>query len=125
MRRVSVSSTGGQALGGESTSPAISANGRFVAFQSRATNLVPGDTNGLMDVFVHDRDADGNGIFDEAGEVRTERVNLGLSDRHGVPVFEQAARRRQRRPGHQRQRPLRRVPVGGHQPARRRRHQPA
>jgi Tol biopolymer transport system component len=77
VRRVSVSSTGGQALGGESTNPAISANGRFVAFQSRATNLVPGDTNGLMDVFVHDRDADDNGIFDEAGKVRTERVSLG------------------------------------------------
>ena len=86
VRRVSVSSTGGQALGGESTSPAISANGRFVAFQSRATNLVPGDTNGLMDVFVHDRDADGNGIFDEAGTVRTERVSLGLSI-GAVPVF--------------------------------------
>jgi len=86
VRRVSVSSTGGQALGGESTSPAISANGRFVAFQSRATNLVPGDSNGWMDVFVHDRDADSDGVFDEAGAVRTERVSLGLSI-GAVPVF--------------------------------------
>jgi hypothetical protein len=77
-RRVSISTSGGQALGGESTSPAISANGRFVAFQSRATNLVPGDTNGVMDVFVHDRDADGDGIFDESGAVTTERVNIGI-----------------------------------------------
>jgi Tol biopolymer transport system component len=77
VKRVSISSTGGQALGGENTSPAISANGRFVAFQSRATNLVAGDTNGLMDVFVHDRDADGDGLFDEAGAVLTERVSLG------------------------------------------------
>ena len=33
-----------------------------VAFNSTATNLVAGD-NGKLDVFVHDRDADGNGIF--------------------------------------------------------------
>jgi Tol biopolymer transport system component len=35
--------------------PALSADGRFVAFYSEATNLVPGDTNGVGDVFVHDR----------------------------------------------------------------------
>jgi hypothetical protein len=33
----------------------ISADGRFVAFQSNAVSLVPGDTNGLIDEFVHDR----------------------------------------------------------------------
>jgi Tol biopolymer transport system component len=76
LRRVSISSMGSQALGGESLRPAISANGRFVAFQSRATNLVAGDTNGLMDVFLHDRDADGNGVFDEAGGMLTERISL-------------------------------------------------
>ncbi|MBX3025271.1 PD40 domain-containing protein [bacterium] len=32
--------------------PGISADGRFVAFSSQATNLVPDDTNGLEDVFV-------------------------------------------------------------------------
>ena len=40
---------------GESSSPAISADGRFVAFVSFATNLVPGDSNGRGDVFVRDR----------------------------------------------------------------------
>ena len=35
--------------------PAISADGRFVAFTSYASNLVPGDTNGAGDVFVRDR----------------------------------------------------------------------
>ncbi|MEO5823865.1 MAG: IPT/TIG domain-containing protein [Vicinamibacteraceae bacterium] len=79
VRRVSIASAGGQALGGESTNPSMSATGRFIAFQSRATNLVPGDTNGLTDVFLHDRDADGDGIFDEIGAVATERVNLGLT----------------------------------------------
>jgi Tol biopolymer transport system component len=37
-----------------STGPQISANGSFVAFESLATNLVPGDTNSAPDVFVHD-----------------------------------------------------------------------
>jgi hypothetical protein len=52
--RVSVSSTGAQANG--ASGPAdISADGRFVAFQSAASNLVSGDTNGVSDVFVRDR----------------------------------------------------------------------
>lgn len=36
------------------STPATSADGRFVAFQSTADDLVPGDTNGLQDVFVYD-----------------------------------------------------------------------
>lgn len=57
----------------------ISADGRFVAFRSRATNLVPGDTNREMDVFLHDRESgttvrvsvsseqvEGNGYSDSA-----------------------------------------------------------
>ncbi|HET6162167.1 MAG TPA: hypothetical protein VFG37_00760 [Planctomycetota bacterium] len=39
----------------QSIKPTISADGRFVAFSSDATNLVPGDVNGTQDVFVHDR----------------------------------------------------------------------
>ncbi|MBI1850899.1 MAG: PD40 domain-containing protein [Planctomycetes bacterium] len=39
---------------GPSDNPYISADGRFVAFASLATNLVPGDTNGVKDVFVRD-----------------------------------------------------------------------
>ena len=49
--RVSVSSSGAQG-NYSSVDPAISANGRFVAFRSYATNLVRGDTNGEFDVFV-------------------------------------------------------------------------
>ncbi len=52
--RVSVATGGGQA-NGHSFEPAISADGRFVAFYSEATNLVSGDTNGADDIFVHDR----------------------------------------------------------------------
>ena len=35
--------------------PGISDDGRFVVFESFSTNLVPGDTNGTFDIFVHDR----------------------------------------------------------------------
>ena len=53
-RRVSVSSTG-ELGNGASSNPSISADGRFVAFYSSATNLVASDTNKSMDVFVYDR----------------------------------------------------------------------
>ena len=49
--------------------PAISADGRFVAFISNADNLVPGDTNEVGDVFVRDRQ-----------ERRTERVSVATDD---------------------------------------------
>lgn len=55
--RVSVASDGSEAEG-SSVAPLgmdISADGRFVAFSSPAPNLVSGDTNGAVDVFVHDR----------------------------------------------------------------------
>ena len=53
--RVSETSAGTEANGGNSTSPSISANGRYIAFQSSAVDLVGGDTNTESDVFVHDR----------------------------------------------------------------------
>lgn len=65
--RVSVDSAGVQA-NGDSGQSYLSANGRFVVFESFATNLVVGDTNGLLDIFCHDR---------QTGQ--TTRVNLGAS----------------------------------------------
>ena len=50
---MSVSSTGRQG-NGESDQPSISADGRFVAFASNASNLVPNDTNDTTDIFVRD-----------------------------------------------------------------------
>lgn len=65
IERVSVSSSGGEASATVSMAPnyfltgsdqpVISDDGRFVAFISAADNLVEGDTNGVADVFVHDR----------------------------------------------------------------------
>ena len=69
--RVSVSSIGGQ--GNErSEMPAISADGRYVAFDSDATNLVPDDRNRMSDVFVHDRRT---GV--------TERVSVATGGKEG------------------------------------------
>ena len=70
--RVSVS-TGGAAGDDDSQLPAVSGDGRFVAFRSLASTLVPGDTNGLGDVFVHDRST---GV--------TERVSVDSRERQAV-----------------------------------------
>lgn len=58
-------------LGGEANNgaqyPAVSDDARYVAFSSNADNMVPGDTNGVYDIFVHDR---------QTG--RTARVNVAV-----------------------------------------------
>jgi hypothetical protein len=56
--RVSVDSAGAQA-NNESRFPAISVDGRYIAFYSEATNLVAGDSNGWPDIFLRDRAASG------------------------------------------------------------------
>ncbi len=53
--RVDVSSDGEQAISPGFEYFSISADGRYVAFSSLASNLVAGDTNGAQDVFVRDR----------------------------------------------------------------------
>lgn len=85
-RRVSVNSSGTQG-NGYSYDPSISADGRFVAFESQASNLVLGDSNEMPDVFVRDRDTDNDGIFDEINAVSTERVSVssGGEGEGGVP----------------------------------------
>jgi Tol biopolymer transport system component len=65
--RASVDSSGNEA-DAASGDAALSADGRFVVFSSLATNLVAGDGNGRIDVFVHDRVTGA-----------TERVNLDSS----------------------------------------------
>ncbi len=65
IERVSVGEGGVQA-NGSSYNASITADGRFVAFESNASNLVPGDTNGVSDIFVYDRE-----------EERIRRVSVG------------------------------------------------
>jgi cysteine-rich repeat protein len=71
VERVSISTEGLQGTG-QSTTPAISADGGAVVFTSAAANLVPGDTNGRFDVFVRDRVAG-----------TTERVSLASDGSQG------------------------------------------
>ncbi|MBI4604446.1 MAG: PD40 domain-containing protein [Planctomycetes bacterium] len=71
--RVSVTSGGAQA-NGLSDRPSISDDGRFVAFLSLATDLAPGTTNSVPRIYVHDRDADSDRIFDEPGAIATTLV---------------------------------------------------
>lgn len=54
-RRASVAATGAEG-DGDSRAPALSADGRWVAYDSDATNFVTGDTNGACDTFVRDLD---------------------------------------------------------------------
>jgi Tol biopolymer transport system component len=58
--RVNLSSTGEEALGGPSLEASLNGDGRFVAFHSFASNLVPDDDNDDSDVFV--RDLEDNGL---------------------------------------------------------------
>jgi hypothetical protein len=77
--RLSVSTAGVEG-DGSSLNPSMSASGRYIVFESDATNLAPGDTNDRRDIFLRDRDTDGDGVFDEAGAVATVRVSLGPGD---------------------------------------------
>jgi flagellin-like hook-associated protein FlgL len=54
LTRVNVDSNGNQATGGISSVAQITPDGRYVLFQSDATNLVSGDTNGTGDIFMKD-----------------------------------------------------------------------
>lgn len=63
-QRVSVASTGAES-NADSYSPALSGDGRYVAFVSSASNLAVGDGRGRRGVFVHDR---------QSG--RTERIGV-------------------------------------------------
>jgi hypothetical protein len=71
--RVSLGVAGVQA-NGESIRPSISADARFVAFESSATNLVAGDTNAASDIFIRDR---------VAGTTQRVSVSTGGAQRHG------------------------------------------
>ena len=75
--RASVGPGGAQSDKG-STFPSISTDGRYVAFQSTASNLVPGDTNGVSDVFVRDR---------QTGTTERVSVDSGGGEGNGGSYF--------------------------------------
>jgi Tol biopolymer transport system component len=96
-KRVSVASDGTEGNGSSNYST-ISADGRYVAFDSNASNLVAGDSNGCADIFVRDLVAG-----------TTKRVSVSTGGGQGV------------RPLHQRGRPIRGVLLRCVQPGRCRR----
>ena len=85
--RVSVSSSGVQGNEG-SDRPWISADGRFVVFDSTASTLVSGDTNNAMDVFLHDLSSSTTVAVTQGNAASTEAV---ISSDGGTVVFHSAA----------------------------------
>ena len=87
--RVSVA-TGGAQANGPSGNPRISADGRYVVFTSDATNLVPGDTNGVGDVFLVDtlRQVTGRVTVSSVGvQANGETWSADVSEGGGFVVF--------------------------------------
>jgi flagellin-like hook-associated protein FlgL len=74
--RLSIDSAGNEADGASGAGP-ISADGRFVAILSEATNLVEGDTNGEFDSFV--RDLTRTGVQTMSGMVVSNRASAGVT----------------------------------------------
>jgi len=75
-----------------SQKPSLSSDGRFVAFHSSAENLTANDLPFTVDVFVHDRDADGSRIFDEgSGSIDTRLVSRNPSGNPTGEDSEQAS----------------------------------
>ena len=71
--------------------PGMSGDGRFVAFASVANNLTADPVGNVWNVYLHDRDPDGNGLFDESGATTillSKKWNGDRSDDDSVrPVF--------------------------------------
>lgn len=76
--RVSGLNASGAQANGPSFKPAMSSTGRYVVFQSAATNLVPGRTvtPGVSHVYLYDRDVSGSGTFDTVGNTATYLVDV-------------------------------------------------
>jgi len=74
LTRIASIDSGRTMIGERCENPTVSSDGRRVAFEAQSS-LHPDDMNVLIDCYVHDRDSDGNGIFDEPGLVVTAPVS--------------------------------------------------
>jgi hypothetical protein len=81
--RVSVDSSGSQSTTNESSTAAISSTGRYIVFESSASDLISGDSNTARDIFVHDRDADGDSKYDEPDAINTTRASVHSNGTQG------------------------------------------
>lgn len=87
--RVSVSTAGTEA-NGASRYPQISPDGRYVAFQSEASNLVAGDANGKWDIFVRDRTSGTTervSVATGGGEAAKSSARATISDDGNLVAF--------------------------------------
>src|SRR5206468_3642317 len=92
--RVSVASDGTTEGNDASLGSALSADGRFVAFDSAATDLVAGDTNGVSDVLVHDRQTGTTervSVASDGTESNAASLGSGLSADGRLVAFQSAA----------------------------------
>ncbi|MCB0118590.1 MAG: PD40 domain-containing protein, partial [Anaerolineales bacterium] len=91
--RVSVDAAGLEADGGGGN-PSISADGHFVAFESGATNLLPGDMNGFSDIYVKDTVTGAvsrASLTSTGGEPNNEAINASISGDGRFVVFDSEA----------------------------------
>ncbi|MEJ7893822.1 MAG: hypothetical protein WKF94_14405 [Solirubrobacteraceae bacterium] len=91
--RVSVGGSGAQA-NNSSGSPSISADGRYVAFGSSASNLVGGDTNAADDIFVRDRSAATTtrvSVGSAGAQANAPSRSAAISGNGGFVAFDSAA----------------------------------
>ncbi|MBI5382156.1 MAG: PD40 domain-containing protein [Opitutae bacterium] len=89
--RVSVNSTGTQA-NNPSFKPAISSTGRYIVFESTATNLVAGGTQaGVSHIYLRDRDVTNSGTFDTVGNTSTVLIDVTPANAAGNANSIQAA----------------------------------
>jgi len=91
--RVSLGLKGAQA-NGDSQRPSLSADGRYVAFWSAATNLVENDTNKVPDAFVYDRQDQKTtrvSVASDGTQANDESARPVLSADGSVVAFESAA----------------------------------
>jgi len=92
--RVSVGA-GGVEGDGMSSDPSISPDGRYVAFWSGATNLVPDDTNGKRDIFLVDRDSGTvtrASVADDGTQGDGDSFSPNISSGGGLVAFDSAAK---------------------------------
>ena len=90
---VSIASNGTKG-NGTSNNPMISANGRYVAFESLAANLVPNDNNDVSDIFVHDLETGQTvrvSVDVDGGEASGPSMRPSISFDGNVVVFESEA----------------------------------
>jgi Tol biopolymer transport system component len=91
--RVSVDDSGGQS-DGASLRPSLSRDGRYVAYHTEASNLVPGDTNGSSDAIFYDRSSGATkrvSVAGGGGEANSSSLRPALSGDGRLVVFESDA----------------------------------